>query len=137
MKVMLAHGDFHPLVELQSHQAPMGKGSYGALATFIGSLRDFNDNLAVESMTLEYYPGMTEKQLERIAEQAQKDWDALDVLIVHRVGDIALGEPIVLAAAWAGHRDAAFGACRQMVDKLKTEAPLWKKEKVSGGQRWV
>jgi molybdopterin synthase catalytic subunit len=137
MAVVLAHQDFQPLVELQGFQAGMGKGSYGACTTFIGSLRDFNDNLSVQSMTLEYYPGMTEKQLERIADQARADWEALDVLIVHRVGEIDPGEPIVLTAAWAVHRDAAFGACRQMIDKLKTEAPFWKKEQVSGGARWI
>lgn len=135
--VAIAPERFDPLIELQSHQSGLPMGRYGASAVFIGFLRDFNRDAAVESMTLEYYPGMTEKQLRRIADDARANWEVLDVLVVHRVGDIGAGEPIVLTAAWAAHRDAAFGACRELIERLKTEAPFWKKERLAEGERWV
>ena len=128
---------FDPLTELNAYRQSIETGSCGANAIFIGTLRDFNNDAQVQSMTLEHYPGMTEKQLQRIADDAKRSWEIVDALIVHRVGYIRLGEAIVLTAAWAGHRDPAFAACRYMIEQLKSNAPFWKKEKLSGGERWV
>lgn len=138
MPVIISKTPFGPLVELARCQQSLKPGSYGATASFIGSLRDFNDSANVRAMTLEYYPGMTEKQLQAIADHAKAAWDVLEVLIVHRVGAIGIGEPIVLTAAWAAHREPAFAACRYLIEKLKTDAPFWKKETLDNAQqRWV
>ena len=137
MPIKIVNSPFDPLQELSIAQNTFAAGSYGANAVFIGSLRDFNQDADVQSMTLEHYPGMTEKQLQQIAEYAKRNWDVLDVLIVHRVGKIHLGEPIVLTAAWAAHREPAFDACRYLIEKLKTDAPFWKKEQLSDSERWV
>lgn len=138
MRVALAPGPFDPLAELAAHGARRRPGEHGALAVFIGSLRDFNQGARVRAMTLEHYPGMTERQLERIAAETLTDHEVLDVLIVHRVGRIEPGEPIVLTAAWAAHRAAAFAACRALIERLKREAPFWKQETLFGGERrWV
>jgi molybdopterin synthase catalytic subunit len=137
MSVRLSHTAFDPLAELATYQKKFAPGSHGATASFIGTLRDFNNSANVRAMTLEYYLGMTEKQLEAIAEHAKKEWAVLDVLIVHRVGTIEIGEPIVLTAAWAAHREPAFAACRYLIEKLKTDAPFWKKEQLSDNERWV
>ena len=94
--------------ELEQHALTLENGSYGATANFIGTARDFNDDKTVSSLTLEHYPGMTEKELERIVEQAKQRWDIIDALIIHRVGEIKCGEPIVLTAAWAAHRETCI-----------------------------
>jgi molybdopterin synthase catalytic subunit len=88
-------------------------------------------------MLLEHYPGMTERYLERVAEQAHRQWDLLDSLMVHRYGEIQPGEPIVLVATWSAHRTAAFDACRYLVEELKSRAPLWKRERLAESFRWV
>lgn len=137
MPIRLSHTPFDPLAELALYQKKFAAGSYGATASFIGTLRDFNNSVNVRAMTLEYYPGMTEKQLEAIADFAKNEWDVLDVLIVHRVGAIEIGEPIVLTVAWAAHREPAFAACHHMIEKLKTDAPFWKKETLRDNERWV
>ncbi len=113
-------------------------GKFGATNVFIGSMRDFNEGDDVKAMTLEHYPGMTEKQLEKIVEQAIQQWDVIDALVVHRVGDIVPAEPIVLVAVWSSHRGDAFDACRHIMEALKSKAPFWKKEKlISETERWV
>lgn len=112
-------------------------GSYGATSVFVGTLRDFNQGHEVEQMTLEHYPGMTESYLQQISEEAAGRWDLVDTLVIHRVGPLRPGEPIVLVAVWAPHRDAAFSACRYIIDELKTRAPFWKKETTDIGPRWV
>lgn len=138
MSVIIANTPFDPLAALARHQQSLPPGGYGAAASFIGTLRDFNDSANVRAMTLEYYPGMTEKQLQAIADHARSEWAVLDVLIVHRVGTLEIGEPIVLTAAWAAHREPAFAACRYLIEKLKTDAPFWKKETLDNArQRWV
>ena len=104
---------------------------------FIGSLRDFNQGLAVTGMTLEHYPGMTEGYLEKISAEACTRWELLDTLVIHRHGPLSHGDPIVLVAVWSAHRDAAFAACRYLIDELKTRAPFWKQETTPGGVRWV
>lgn len=112
-------------------------GAHGAAAVFVGTMRDFNEGSAVSAMTLEYYPGMTERHLQRIGEEAGRRWPIDDWLIVHRVGAIEPGEAIVVVGAWSAHRAAAFEACRFLIEDLKSRAPFWKKEAVPGGHRWV
>lgn len=129
---------FNPYAELDAYQcAHINAGSHGACASFVGSMRDFNDGDSVQRMTLEHYPGMTEKYLQKICTEARARWDIIDCLIIHRVGDIAPGEPIVLTAVWSAHRAEAFEACRYLMEELKSRAPFWKKEKLSDGERWV
>lgn len=113
------------------------RGKAGACATFVGSMRDFNEGDDVHAMTLEHYPGMTEQHLEEICAAAEEKWPLLATLIVHRVGDLAPGEPIVLVAVWSAHRAAAFEACRHVMEELKSRAPFWKKEILNDGHRWV
>jgi len=112
-------------------------GAYGAACHFVGTMRDFNLGDDVSSMTLEHYPGMTEKQLQRIVDEALKKWDIIDATIVHRVGEIKPGEAIVLCVIWSAHRDDAFEACRYLIEALKKDAPFWKKEQLPHGERWV
>ncbi len=88
-------------------------------------------------MTLEHYPGMTEQHLEEICASAAKRWDLLEILVVHRVGDLCPGDPIVLVAVWSAHRAAAFEASRHVMEDLKSHAPFWKKEVLNEGHRWV
>jgi molybdopterin synthase catalytic subunit len=112
-------------------------GKYGGVAVFVGHMRDFNQGSDVAEMTLEHYPGMTERHLEKIAREAMNRWPLLDVLVIHRVGRIRPNEPIVLVAAWSAHRDDAFSGARFLIDELKTRAPFWKKEQLGSGERWV
>ncbi len=97
----------------------------------------YAEGQTVSAMTLEHYPGMTEAYLGRIRDEAQRRWGLADSLILHRVGPLAPGEPIVLVACWAEHREAAFAACRYLIDELKTRAPFWKQEQTGAGLRWV
>jgi molybdopterin synthase catalytic subunit len=114
-----------------------GRRDVGAVATFLGFVRDRNDGAAVSGMTLEHYPGMTEKALEEICREAHSRWDILDAAIVHRVGALQPGEAIVHVAVSSAHRGEAFAACEFIMDYLKTRAPFWKKEATAGGERWV
>ena len=109
----------------------------GAVVTFIGTVRDVNDDAQVLQMTLEHYPGMTEKALDAIVVQARQRFDIYDALVIHRVGELRPTDQIVLVAVTGAHRGAAFDACRFIIDYLKTEAPFWKKEQTPGGARWV
>jgi molybdopterin synthase catalytic subunit len=99
--------------------------------------RDANDGDAVSKMTLEHYPGMTEKALEKIIAEAKGRWKVMDVLVVHRVGELKPTDQIVLVVVTGAHRGEAFAACEFIMDYLKTEAPFWKKEQTPGGARWV
>ncbi len=115
-----------------------GRTDFGATASFIGTMRDFNEGDDVLSMELEHYPKMTEKQLSSIIDTATKKLPIQNVLIVHRIGKILPSEPIMLVAVWSAHRAAAFDACRYLMEELKHNAPFWKKEKlVQGNSRWV
>ena len=105
-----------------------GRTDVGGAVIFVGTVRDMNDGAAVSSLTLEHYPGMTEKALQDIDAEAHRRWPLLDTLIVHRHGTLALGEDIVLVIATSAHRDAAFDACHFLIDWLKTKAPFWKLE---------
>jgi len=109
----------------------------GAIACFIGVVRDLSDGATVASMTLEHYPGMTEKALDAIVDQARSRWELYDVLVVHRVGTLQPTDPIVLVIVTSAHRGDAFAACVFVMDYLKTEAPFWKKEATPHGVRWV
>ena len=109
----------------------------GAVATFVGLVRDLNEGAAVSGMTLEHYPGMTERALEDICAQAASRWDLLDMRVIHRVGPLEPGEAIVLVAVSSAHRGEAFAACEFVMDYLKTRAPFWKKEATPAGERWV
>ncbi|MGZ8152904.1 MAG: molybdenum cofactor biosynthesis protein MoaE [Methylovulum sp.] len=140
MVVKISAAAFDPWSELQNYQCSASAmvGKFGATSIFIGTMRDFNDGDNVKGMTLEHYPGMTEKQLEKIIGNAQQQWQLLDVLLIHRVGDILPNEPIVLVAVWSSHRGDAFDASRYIMESLKSEAPFWKKELlISEDERWV
>ena len=114
-----------------------GRRDVGALASFVGLVRDANDGDAIRGMTLEHYPGMTEKALEDICAQAHARWDLIDTLVIHRVGALAPGDRIVLVGVTSAHRGEAFAACEFIMDYLKTRAPFWKKEDTAQGARWV
>ena len=114
-----------------------GNPAVGAVASFIGLVRDLNDGAPVASMTLEHYPGMTEKALHAIVADAKERWDLIDVSVVHRVGALRPTDPIVVVAVASVHRGDAFQACEFIMDFLKTRAPFWKKEANSQGGTWV
>ncbi|MFO1305571.1 MAG: molybdopterin synthase catalytic subunit MoaE [Burkholderiales bacterium] len=109
----------------------------GAVASFIGTVRDVNDDASVVTMTLEHYPGMTEKALHAIVEEARARFDILDALVIHRIGELRPADQIVLVAVTSAHRGDAFDACRFIMDYLKTRAPFWKREETPSGARWV
>ena len=135
MKVRVQEADFDVGAELAALRA--GDARVGALASFLGLVRDLNDGAAVSEMTLEHYPGMTEKALEAIVTEARGRWDIYDALIIHRVGPLRPCDQIVLVAVTSAHRGEAFAACEFIMDYLKTRAPFWKKEDTPGGGRWV
>ena len=114
-----------------------GSARVGAVASFVGVVRDRNDGADVEAMDLEHYPGMTERAIEAIVAEAMERWSLIDASVVHRVGRLRPGDPIVLVAVASGHRGEAFQACEFIMDYLKTRAPFWKKESTPGGVRWV
>jgi molybdopterin synthase catalytic subunit len=135
MTVRVQQEDFDAGVEITRLRAKNPK--VGAVASFIGIVRDLNEGAAVGSITLEHYPGMTEKSLAAIAEQAKARWHLLDVLVIHRVGTLAPTDQIVLVVTTSSHRGDAFAACQFVMDYLKTDAPFWKKESTDAGVRWV
>jgi molybdopterin synthase catalytic subunit len=140
MAVKICLEVFDPWLEIQHYQmsAKQMVGKVGATSVFVGTMRDFNAGDTVKGMTLEHYPGMTEKQLEKIVSEAQQQWSVLDTLVVHRVGDILPNEPIVLVAVWTSHRGDAFDASRYIMEALKSKAPFWKKELLKSDiERWV
>jgi molybdopterin synthase catalytic subunit len=114
-----------------------GNPKVGAVASFIGVVRDLNEGDRVAEMTLEHYPGMTEKALEKIVAEAQSRWSIYDALVIHRVGTLKPGDQIVLVVVTGAHRGEAFDACEFLMDYLKTRAPFWKKERTPDGARWV
>jgi molybdopterin synthase catalytic subunit len=114
-----------------------GDAGVGAVASFIGTVRDANEGSGVATMTLEHYPGMTEKALESICRQARSRFDLRDTLVIHRFGELRPTDQIVLVAVTSAHRGEAFAACEFIMDYLKTQAPFWKKEATEEGQRWV
>jgi molybdopterin synthase catalytic subunit len=135
MTVRVQRKDFDVGAELAALRGANPK--VGAIASFVGLARDLNEGREVLEITLEHYPGMTERALEDIAAQARQRWDIIEALIVHRIGAIAPLEQIVLVAVTSMHRHDAFEACRFLIDYLKTDAPFWKKERTPQGAHWV
>ncbi len=139
-KIKILEMLFDPWQAQKEYQKKSMQGltSYGATASFIGTMRDFNEGDDVIEMELEHYPQMTEKQLNAIVDTAEEKWPIQNTLIVHRVGIIKPAEPIMLVAVWSAHRAAAFDACRFLMEELKHRAPFWKKEQLTNGaSRWV
>ncbi len=135
MGIRVQAAAFDPGTELNAlHAANVG---VGAVVGFVGYVRDFNEGQDVSGMFLEHYPGMTEKALEKIATEARQRWPLLKVDILHRIGRLEPGEPIVFVGTASAHRHAAFDACNFIMDYLKTRAPFWKKEDTAEGPRWV
>jgi len=132
--------EFDPFVEVQAYQQQQQAlaGKYGATNLFVGTMRDFNEGDKVKGMTLEHYPGMTEKQLTKVVAKAGKQWALLDSLVIHRVGDVYPDDVLVLVAIWSVHRGDAFDASRFIMEELKSNVPFWKKEiLVDDNSRWV
>jgi molybdopterin synthase catalytic subunit len=127
--------DFDISAEILALRA--GRSDVGAVASFIGVMRDFNDGSGVTELTLEHYPGMTEKSLQQIVDEAHGRWRLQDALVVHRVGRMRPADQIVLVVALSAHREEALAACAFIMDFLKTRAPFWKKERTPEGERWV
>ena len=125
--------------DLAAEQSALWRGNprVGALVTFVGLMRDLHEGVAVSRMTLEHYPGMTEKALAEIAEEAIARWELEGVSIVHRVGVLEPQDSIVFVGVVSRHRSDAFRACEFLIDSLKTRAPFWKKEQTEQGERWV
>jgi molybdopterin synthase catalytic subunit len=135
MTVRVQAEDFnvsHELMQLRLH-----RNDVGAVVSFLGLVRDLNDGALINTLTLEYYPSMTEKALVSISEQAKARWDIVDTLIIHRVGTLHIADQIVLVAVTSAHRHEAFQACEFIMDYLKTQAPFWKKEQTNEGEYWV
>ena len=135
MPVRVQKEDFDAGVEIAKLRE--GNPKVGAVASFIGIVRDLNEGDAVATLTLEHYPGMTEKSLEEIVTQARERWDIYDALVVHRVGTLSPLDQIVLVIVTSAHRGESFKACEFLMDYLKTQAPFWKKEVTPTGARWV
>lgn len=134
MSVSVQVEDFDVGAELAALRADP---AVGAIASFVGTVRDSNAGSGVSSMTLEHYPGMTEKALADIVEQAHARWQLNAVRVIHRVGELFPTDQIVLVAVAGRHRGEAFQACEFIMDYLKTQAPFWKKEVTPEGARWV
>lgn len=138
VRIEIRPGAFDPYAEIAAHERSAGRlGQSGATACFVGTMRDYNDGNTVSAMTLEHYPGMTEKHIGTICAEAAQRWSLHDVLVLHRVGSIVPGEAIVVVAVWSAHRGDAQDACRFIIEDLKSRAPFWKQEQVPHGRRWV
>ena len=135
MTVRVQTADFDIGAEIAAMRR--GNPKVGAVASFIGVVRDLNEGDHVAEMTLEHYPGMTEKALEKIVAEARSRWEIYDALVVHRVGTLKPSDQIVLVVVTGAHRGEAFEACEFLMDYLKTRAPFWKKERTPDGARWV
>ena len=135
MTVRVQEADFDVGAELAALRD--GDARIGALASFVGLVRDVNHGVGVSEMTLEHYPGMTEKALAAIVAEAKTRWDIYAALVIHRVGPLRPCDQIVLVAVTSAHRGEAFAACEFIMDYLKTRAPFWKREVTPEGARWV
>ncbi|QKV56952.1 MAG: molybdopterin synthase catalytic subunit MoaE [Dechloromonas sp.] len=135
MSVRIQEADFDLNAELAALRA--GDARIGALASFVGLVRDINDGAGVSEMTLEHYPGMTEKALAAIVDEAKTRWEIYGALVIHRIGPLKPCDQIVLVAVTSAHRGEAFAACEFIMDYLKTRAPFWKRETTPDGARWV
>ncbi|MGK0296877.1 MAG: molybdopterin synthase catalytic subunit [Gammaproteobacteria bacterium] len=138
MKIEIRQEPFEPYREIEQYQQSIKPtGKIGATSSFVGTMRDFNQQQNVRGMTLEYYPGMTEKHIIQICNDASEKWTLLDCLVLHRVGEIDVKDVIVLITVWASHRGDAMDACRHILEDLKSKAPFWKKERLEEGEKWV
>ena len=139
MKIEIRDAAFDPWQEVQDYQARcLAKpGKFGATAVFVGTMRDFNAGEQVHSMHLEHYPEMTRKHLQQIVQEAARRWEILDALLLHRTGQVFPNDPIVCVAIWSAHRAEAYEANRFIMEDLKSKSPIWKKEHLSGRQRWL
>ncbi len=135
MSVSVQIEDFDVGAEIAALSA--GRTDIGAVATFTGLVRSDNDGNAVSAMTLEHYPGMTERALEEIVAEATGRWRVVAVKVIHRHGRLEPGERIVFVGVAGAHRGEAFAACEFIMDYLKTRAPFWKREETPEGARWV
>jgi molybdopterin synthase catalytic subunit len=135
MPVRVQQEDFDLSTEVAALRA--GRPQVGAVACFVGTVRDINQGSGVARLTLEHYPGMTEKALQSIVDAARARWQLDDILVIHRVGPLAPLDQIVLVAVTSAHRGEALAACEFVIDWLKTDAPFWKKESTPDGERWV
>ena len=135
MTVRIQSNDFDVSAEIAALRR--GNPKIGAIASFVGVVRDVNEGDAVAEMSLEHYPGMTEKAIEEIIGQARGRWNIYDALVIHRVGRLKPTDQIVLVVVTSAHRGEAFASCEFIMDYLKTRAPFWKKEQTGGGARWV
>ncbi|MCB5189989.1 molybdopterin synthase catalytic subunit MoaE [Methylobacillus arboreus] len=135
MAIRVQEQDFDMGAEIT--QLRLNHPQAGAVVSFTGQVRDLNDGNAVSSLTLEHYPGMTEKSLAAIVEQAKQRWPLFDALVIHRIGTLPPLAQIVLVAVASAHRGDAFAACEFIMDYLKTEAPFWKKEATPDGAHWL
>ena len=135
MPVRVQEHDFDIAAETSALRG--GDPRVGAVALFIGTVRDINDARSVNTLILEHYPGMTQKALQAIVDEAKQRWDVYDALVIHRVGELKPMDQIVLVAVTSAHRGEAFAACEFIMDYLKTRAPFWKKEQTPQGARWV
>lgn len=135
MTVRVQQQDFDVGAEVANMR--LARRDIGAVAVFIGQVRDLNEGAGVEAMTLEHYPGMTEKSLQDIVAQAKSRWNIFDALVIHRIGVLLPTDQIVLVVVTGAHRGEAFHACEFIMDYLKTEAPFWKKEQTENGAHWV
>jgi len=133
--ISVQHEDFDAGAELADLRA--ASRSVGAVASFIGAVSDSNEQQRVSELELEHYPGMTERSIRGIAEQAGRRWELLAVRVIHRVGRLPVGAQIVLVGVASRHRGEAFAACEFIMDHLKTRAPFWKKERTDSGERWL
>lgn len=139
MNILIRQESFDPWQELVEYQNNPTRpiSGFGATAVFVGTMRDFNEDEDVYEMRLEHYPDMTERHLQSICTVAQNKWEIIDGLIIHRVGVVRPGDPIVLVAVWSAHRKQAYEANRFIMEDLKSKAPFWKKERLRQGERWV
>lgn len=138
MTIAIRDHPFDPWRELADYQAGhLRAGAFGATAVFVGTMRDFTDERTVSRMFLEHYPGMTERELGRIVAECCGRHEILDTLVIHRVGDVNPGDPIVLVTIWSAHRAEAFRVCRDVMEALKSRAPFWKRETTGEGDRWL
>ncbi len=133
-KIIIQHEDFDLTTEVALARA--SNSSIGAIVSFVGTVRDL-DSKNLNTMTLEHYPGMTEKSLQSIAENAKTKWKLQSVTIIHRIGKLDINDQIVLVITASKHRQEAFESCNFIMDFLKTDAPFWKKETTTTAEKWV
>lgn len=135
MSVRIHEQDFDVSAELAAMR--LGNPKIGAIASFVGVVRDINEGDSVATMTLEHYPGMTEKAIEAMIDEAHRRFDIFGARVIHRIGVLQPADQIVLVAVTSAHRGESFKACEFLMDYLKTQAPFWKKEQTTAGAQWV